>query len=85
MAVARLLLERRAAVDQARHCGATPLLVAAEKGHTDIVRLLLGERATVDGAPEFPSTPLLMACCHCHSAQAFVPPLLSCLFKKAFF
>jgi len=58
---AELLLQRRAAVDMARADGFTPLLLAAEKGHGEVVKMLFQHSACADTAESTGATPLFMA------------------------
>ena len=48
--IARFLVEKGAAKDQAANTGATPLFVAAQSGHLDIVQFLVEVGATKDQA-----------------------------------
>ena len=56
------LLDRGADADKARtDNGATPCLIAAEKGHAKVVRILLDAGCTVDQADNRGMTPLYVA------------------------
>eukprot|EP00435_Cladocopium_sp_Y103_P012806 s3856_g3.t1 len=55
------LVEVGAAKDQAANDGATPLLVAARRGHLDIVQFLVEVGAARDQAANDGATPLLVA------------------------
>jgi ankyrin repeat protein len=57
----RLLLEKGASIDKAKDNGATPLLMASQKGHVDTVRLLLEKGASIDKAWNNGTTPLTIA------------------------
>ena len=50
-----------AGVDVAKNDGATPLLIAAAKGHLDVVRELVGAGPGVDVAEDTGATPLYVA------------------------
>jgi ankyrin repeat protein len=54
----RFLVEHGANKDQATNDGATPLLVAAGRGHLDIVRFLVEHGANKDQATNDGATPL---------------------------
>ena len=56
-----MLLGKGARVDATRRDGETPLYVASESGHADVVQLLLGNGARVDAAMENGATPLFTA------------------------
>jgi len=51
-----------AAVSQADEDGFTPLYIACQNGHLEIVRLLLEASAAINRAPQHGATPLYMAC-----------------------
>jgi ankyrin repeat protein len=55
------LLARGADVNQANGYGGTPLLLAAEKGHLEIVTALLARDANVNQNNQYGNTPLLLA------------------------
>ena len=63
-----LLLRAGAKVNQARNSGATPLYIAAEKGHNSCVEVLLDAGAKVDQAKQenHDATPLFIAAYHGH-------------------
>jgi ankyrin repeat protein len=62
VALIRILLEDGADVDMRNKYGATPLFMASQNGHTEIVRLLLAANANVDApCTSDGATPLLMA------------------------
>jgi hypothetical protein len=65
-AASRLLDEAPVKVNQAIITGTTPLFVACQNCHLDVVRLLVEKGAEVDKATNSGATPLLMACAHCH-------------------
>ena len=50
--------------------GATPLFIAAQNGHEDVVRLLLDSGASVDKPDQLGRTPLLMAVINQHVGVA---------------
>ena len=57
-----LLTEGKAEVDKATNDGATPLIVAAQEGRTEVVKLLLTEgKAEVDKTMNDGQTPLYIA------------------------
>ena len=63
MEAARLLLDRGAAVDTADNDGWTPLCIASQYGHVEMVRLLLGGGAQIDAhGNRDEETPLWLAC-----------------------
>ena len=49
-AIARLLLERGAAIEHANNNGATTLYIASQNGHEAVVRLLLERGAAIEHA-----------------------------------
>ena len=61
LAVAQLLIERGAEVNQAMTDGRTPLFVAAQNGKLDIAQLLLDRGAEVNQAMNDGATPLYIA------------------------
>jgi len=65
--VARLLMERQAAVDSCQSNEWTPLHFAAESSHADIVRLLLEHLAAVDARRNDEWTPLHVAAQNGHA------------------
>ena len=56
--MAKLLLDKGAAVDAVKKDGWTALMWAANKGHAAVARLLLDKGAAVDAAEEDGSTAL---------------------------
>jgi ankyrin repeat protein len=75
-AVASLLLERGADVNQADRNGATALHIACESGHTEVATLLLEHGADVDQADNDGLTPLQITTQNNHNA------ILALLLKK---
>jgi ankyrin repeat protein len=67
-AVARLLLEKGAAMEAKDSEGRTPLLVAAENGHEAVFRLLLEKGAAIEARNEWMQTPLHLAVRNRHEA-----------------
>ena len=65
-----LLLERRAAVDEAGIPGETPLLGAIDRGHTACAALLIQANAAVGVVAQRGVTPLVAASFHGHAAIA---------------
>jgi hypothetical protein len=65
-AVDALLFEDRADVNVSDHCGNSPLMLAAENGHAEVVRILLGNRdrrhVRVDAQNAAGDTALMLAC-----------------------
>jgi ankyrin repeat protein len=59
--VAKLLLEKGAAVDARNPRGDTPLLLAASGAHASVVSALLAARADKDAQNEFGDTALIIA------------------------
>ena len=61
--VVQRLISRRADVNirDERNLGVTPLFLAAEKGHQEVVRLLLTKKANVNVVATDGYTPLLIA------------------------
>jgi serine/threonine-protein phosphatase 6 regulatory ankyrin repeat subunit B len=57
----RVLLEHKADVDKAKGDGVTPLYIASENGHLDVVRVLLEHKADVNKARDDGGTPLYIA------------------------
>ena len=57
----RILVDRFANVDPANGTGATPLYIAAQKGHLEVSSLLINRSANVDAADKDGFTPLLKA------------------------
>jgi len=57
----RLLLQSGAAVDPNTNDGSTPMKLASQYGHLDIVRLLLQSGAAVDPCNKDGWTPLMLA------------------------
>ena len=57
----KLLLANKADVNASNHNGATPLYVAAQNGHTEVVKLLLANKADVNARHTDGRTPLWMA------------------------
>ena len=62
MDIARLLVSSKADVDKAKDDGATPLFMASQNGHVDIVIFLLQNKADIDKADFAGYTPLMIAC-----------------------
>ena len=58
----RCLLEKGAKVGQVTNDGTSPLMIAVQVGHVDVVRLLLEHGADVEQATNGGKTPLLIAC-----------------------
>ena len=54
-----ILLHQKADTKHARNCGATPLLIAAQKGHCEVVSLLLRRNACVNVVDNNGVTPLI--------------------------
>ena len=52
-------MEAGASVDQAMKDGATPLFIAAQQGHLEVVRVLMGGGANVDQAMKDGGSPLV--------------------------
>ncbi len=65
---ARVLIEHGADVEAKREDGATPLVIAAGHGSTEVVRVLLEKGANVE-AGEDGGTPLAAAACGCETAS----------------
>ena len=61
-AVARLLLDRGAAIDHANNDGVASLFMASQEGHEPVVQLLLERGAAVDLTTSLGLTPLYCAC-----------------------
>jgi hypothetical protein len=59
--VVKALLAHSASVDQPKHGGATPLVVAGRGGHLEVVKALLAHSASVDQATDQGVTPLFVA------------------------
>jgi len=55
------LLQHKANADLANNNGTTPLLMASQEGHVDVVKVLLQHKENVDLANNDGTTPLLMA------------------------
>ena len=66
----RELLARGAAVDVAENDGATPLFIASQKNHFEVMRELLQRGAAVDAAMNNGATPLFIATARGHAAVA---------------
>ena len=58
--------EAGSSVDQANENGATPLLIASENGHVEVVRVLVEAGASVDQADKDGATPLSRASANGH-------------------
>ena len=56
------LCSKGAAIDQAKDSGATPLFIACEEGHTEVVAMLCSEGAAIYQAAHDGATPLFIAC-----------------------
>ena len=72
VAVARLLIDKGAAVDWATKDGATPLYVACAYGHVGAARLVLEKGAETERAMEDGATPLYIACQEGHVGAALL-------------
>ena len=71
--VVRLLLEAGADKELGRkdaESARTPLRVACERGHTEVLRLLLQARANWNATDEHGRSPLWVACRECHTEAA---------------
>jgi len=63
-----MLLGEGANTEKARNQGATPLFMACQQGHDEVVRMLLGEGANEEKADNSGWTPLFIACTTGHTA-----------------
>jgi hypothetical protein len=64
----KMLLKKGTNVDQANNNGATPLFIAAQNGHLEVVEVLLEQRANVNQAKNVGATPLYIAAQNGHLA-----------------
>lgn len=67
MSVTRLLVERGVEIEASTWMGATPLHVASEEGHSEVVRALCEAGADVDTRQADRSTPLISAAIRGHA------------------
>ena len=61
MDVVKILVERGADMNKADNNGATPLLIASQKGHVDVVKILVERGADINKATNDGYTPLDVA------------------------
>jgi ankyrin repeat protein len=64
------LLERGAAINQAKNDGATPLSIGCLNGHEPVARLLLEHGAAINQAKNDGATPLSIGCLNGHEPVA---------------
>ena len=67
--VRRLVEEKGSNIEKSSRGGPTPLILAAEKGHVDVVEYLLEQGADVDKASDGGETPLHSSSRHCQMAM----------------
>lgn len=66
--VLQLILEGKADINQAKEKGSTPLYLAVQNGHMNVVRILVAQHADVNQARENGLTPLYVAAENGHTA-----------------
>ena len=62
-----MLLEAGANTDAARNDGFTPMMIAAQKGHVEVIKMLLADGDNKDAANKNGSTPMIMATANGHA------------------
>ena len=62
-----MLLAAGANKDAARNDGFTPMMIAAQKGHVEVLKMLLADGDNKDAANKNGSTPMIMAAANGHA------------------
>ncbi|PWF94171.1 Ankyrin repeat protein [Spiroplasma poulsonii] len=57
----KLLIENGAEINHKNQFGNTPLILASQNGHTEIVKLLIENGAKINHKNQFGNTPLILA------------------------